>query len=437
MSQLIKPPSDLDAERSLISSILLDREALIKAAEIIDADDFYDPSNKIIYSACLELFEQASAVDIVTVKSFLNKNDQLTKVGGTKYLSELVSILPLTTNVEYYAKIIREDALRRKVISTSSDLVGLVLDESRKIEDILNEIEKRIFAISQKSKSKAFVHIKNVLMESTERLEQAATDPEKIRGISTGFNGLNNILTGLHGGDLIIIAARPSVGKSSLMLEIARTIAVDIKKKVALFSLEMGQDQIADRLVSLQGRINLMDIRMGNPPKSYYDAINDLYEADIFIDDTPGLHISELRSKCRKLDLEYGVDAVFVDYLQLLRGSAKDNRALEVTEISQSLKNIARELKVPVIALAQLNRSVEARNDRRPQLSDLRESGSIEQDADIVMFIHREAMYNRDLEGADKEKAEIIIAKHRNGATGIVPLRFIAEQARYTDVEAG
>jgi replicative DNA helicase len=435
----ITPPYDLDAEKNVLSSILIDREALIKAAESLDAEDFYDPTHKIIYKCASDLFNDSSAVDIVTLKAALTKTGDIKKIGGTKYLTELVSLLPLTTNVEYYAKIIKEASMRRKIISVSSDLVGLGMDESKKVEEIVDEVEKRIFAISQKSKSKGFIHIKNVLMESAERYEDLQKDPDKLRGISTGFQGLNNILGGFHKGDLVIVAARPGVGKTAFMLEMARNMAVYSKKKVAIFSLEMGSDQVGDRMISLQGEVPLMSIRMGNfqgnEYEEYMEATGQLYECDLFIDDTPGIHISELRSKCRKLDLEYGVDIIFIDYLQLLRGTVtKDgNRALEVSQISQGLKNLARELKVPVIAASQLNRSVESRNDRKPQLSDLRESGSIEQDADMVMFLHREAMYNHDLDESERDKAEIIIAKHRNGATGIAPMRFIGELAKYLD----
>ncbi len=441
MSQGIKPPYDLDAERNVISSVLIDRDALIKAAEMLQGEDFYDPAHQIIYGSCIELFELSSAVDIVTVKSFITKNKNLTKVGGEQYLYDLVSILPLTTNVEFYGKIIKEASLRRRIIAMSADLVGMGMDEGKKLEDIVDEVEKKIFSISQKSQNKSFSHIKEVLMESTQRYEEMQKSGGGLRGIATGFKSLDAMLGGFHKNDLVIIAARPSVGKTSFMLEVARHMAVVVKKKVAIFSLEMGKDQLADRLIALQSGVNLMDLRMGNLQGDDFmkcqDAMAALYDADIFIDDMPGQHISEVRSKCRKLELEFGVDAVFVDYLQLLHGSAKDNRAQEVSQISQSLKNIARELKIPVVALSQLNRSVESRNDRRPQLSDLRESGSIEQDADMVMFLHREAMYNRDMEEGEKDKAELIISKHRNGATGIVNLKFVGPLAKYVDAGQG
>jgi replicative DNA helicase len=434
-----KPPYDLDAEKSVISSILIDRDALIKAAEMIQKIDFYDPVHQTIYDCCIQLFEQSSAVDIVTVKSFLSKNNLLQQAGGEQYLYDLLAILPLTTNIEYYSKIIKEASLRRRIIGISADLVGMGMDETKKIDEIIDEVEKRIFSISSKSTNKGFVHIKNVIMENTERYEELQKNPGGIRGIPTGFEGLNNMLGGFHKGDLVIIAARPSVGKTAFMLDIARHMGVHEKKKVAVFSLEMGRDQLADRLIAMEGDVALMNIRMGNlygeEEARYHEAMGLLYDADIFIDDTPGQHITELRTKCRRMDLEVGLDVIFVDYLQLLHASRgkENNRALEVSEISKSLKNIGRELQVPVVALSQLNRSVESRNDRRPQLSDLRESGSIEQDADIVMFLHREAMYNRDMDEAEKDKAEIIIAKHRNGATGMLNLKFVGEQARYRD----
>jgi replicative DNA helicase len=447
MSEPIKPPYDLDAEKNVLASIMLDKEALIKAADILVPGDFYDPTNHNIFDAALKLFHSSSAVDFVTVKAYLSKNKLLKKAGASAYLTEINSLLPLTTNVEYYAKIIKEAALRRRMISLSSDLIGMGLDETRKLDDIIDDVEKRIFQISESSNAKTFVHIKDVINEMTERYENHEQDPEKLRGLSSGFRNLDQYITGLKGGDLVILAARPSVGKTAFMLEMIRHMAVKDKgdgakglsKKVAVFSLEMGRDQLADRLVSLQSNIGLMDIRMGQMEGDTWAKCNDaqaeLYDTDIFIDDTPGQHISEIRTKCRKWDMEVGIDAIFVDYLQLIQGRNKDNRAQEVSEISQGLKNIARELRVPVVALSQLNRSVESRNDRRPQLSDLRESGSIEQDADMVIFLHREAYYNKELEESEKNKAEAIIAKNRNGATGIAALKFIDYCAKYMDAE--
>jgi replicative DNA helicase len=446
---ILQPPYDLDAEKSVLASIMLDKEALIKAADILQPDDFYDPTNKTIYQGCLELFHNSSAVDSVTVKSYLTKNNLLKKAGAAKYLNEIVSILPLTTNVEYYSKLIKEDSLRRKVISMSSEMVGLGMDESRKFSDIIDDIEKRIYQISESSNLKGFTHIREIISDITERLENVDKNQDKLRGLSTGFGNLDKYIGGLHGGDLVILAARPSVGKTAFMLEMMRHLSVGDKgkgqkglgKTVLAFSLEMGQDQLGDRLLSLQSEIPLQEIRFGDLTGEKYaecsKAMAELYDSQIIVDDTPGQHIAEIRTKCRKWDMEIGVDAIFVDYLQLLQGRNKDNRAQEVSEISQGLKNIARELKVPLVALSQLNRSVESRNDRRPQLSDLRESGSIEQDADIVIFLHREAYYNKEMDEADRNKAEAIVAKNRNGATGIASLRFLDVCAKYLDGEEG
>lgn len=438
-NNLLKPPFDIEAEKNVLASIMLDKEALIKAADILEPEDFYDPVHKIIYDAALKLFHNSNAVDVVTIKAYLSKNKLLKKLPTADFLNEIVSLLPMTTNVEYYSKIIKEASLRRKLISLSSDLVSLGMDESRELEDIIDDIEKRIFKISESANSKGFTHIKELLLEISERFEGVNKDLESLRGVSTGFRGIDKLLGGLHKGDLVIIAARPSVGKTAFMLEMVRNLAVNVKKKVLVFSLEMSKDQVADRLLSLQSGVGLMDIRMGNLEGRNWDkckeAMDELYEADIYIDDTPGQHISELRTKCRKWDLEVGVDAIFVDYLQLLQGRTKDNRAQEVSEISQGLKNIARELRVPLIALSQLNRSIESRHDRRPQLSDLRESGAIEQDADIVIFLHREAYYNKELDESEKNKAEAIIAKNRNGATGIASLKFIDVCAKFVDAD--
>lgn len=438
MAEPFKPPYDLDAERNVLSSILIDRDALIKAAEILDEIDFYEPAHQVIYGGCKELFERSSAVDIVTLKSHLSKAKLLKKAGGSQYLYDLVSILPLTTNVEFYSNIIKEASLRRKIISMSSDLVGMGMDEGKKVEEIIDEVEKKIFQVAQKSKNKSFTHIRDILKDIDVKFEQLQGDDSKHKGISTGFPSLDKIVGGMHAGDLIIIAARPSVGKTAFMLEITRHVAVNLKKKTAIFSLEMSKDQLADRLASLQSGLNLFDIRMGNLEgasyQKFFDAIGELYEAEIFIDDIPGQFINDVRTKCRKLELDIGVDAIFVDYLQLLHAHGKgDNRALEVSEISQTLKNIARELKVPVIALSQLNRAVESRNDRTPQLSDIRESGSIEQDADMVIFLHRESRYKIDDESI-KDKAQVIVAKNRNGSTGIIEMKFIGEQAKYVDI---
>lgn len=434
MSKL-KPPYDEDAEKSILSCMIIDRDALIKTLDIIEEDDFYIPAHRTIFLSCKTLFERSEPVDFITVKTDLTKKKLIQQIGGEKTLNNIFETLPITTNVDYYAKIIKESSTRRKIITLSSDFVQLGMNEILKIEDILDDLESKIFNISQTNKVAQFADIKDIIMDVTDKIENPSD--ELLKGLQTGFSGLDDLLGGFYPGDLIIIAARPSVGKTAIMLEIARYMSVVIKKRLAIFSLEMSKEQLAQRLIALQSEINLMNIKMGNLSTRerdvFYAAADDIYQADIFIDDTPGQHINEIKSKIRKFNLKNKLDAIFIDYLQLLKGRNTENRALEVSEISQGLKNIGKEIGVPVIALSQLNRAVESRTDRKPQLSDLRESGSIEQDADIVMFVHREAVFNRDIEEENKDKAELIVAKHRNGATGIINLQFVAEQAKFRD----
>ncbi|MCX8035399.1 MAG: replicative DNA helicase [Candidatus Dojkabacteria bacterium] len=437
---IVRAPHDYDAERHVLASILLDKEALVIALDRLGMDDFYDDRHILIFSECVDLFSKSKVVDIVTLKSSLKSKNLLDKAGGVKYINSLVSVLPITTNIEYYCNIIKEHSLRRKIISLSTKISHLGFDLGVNIDEIINTVEQEIFSVSQSKSKKLFFHIKDIIAEINEKIENPDKYRDDLRGISTGFNSIDKYIGGLHRGDLIIIAARPSVGKTAFMLEITRNVAVNIRKKVLIFSLEMGKEQVGDRLLALQAEVSLADIRMGNISEHNWEACHDamsvLYESEIYIDDTPGLHIFDLRTRCRKWQLEFGIDAIFIDYLQLLRGKSRENRALEVSEISQGLKNIARELNVPVVALSQLNRSVENRNDRRPQLSDLRESGSIEQDSDIVIFLHREAYYNKDVLDEERDVAEAIIAKNRNGPTGISKLRFIDELAKFVDFES-
>lgn len=438
-SSVIKLPYDIEAEKSVIASILLDNESLVKVFGYLLPEDFFDPSLRLIYETILELYARSKPIDPVAIKKYLKKRDpKLSKTGPI--LKGIMSVIPLSINIEHYSSIVKEYSIRRKLISLSSDLIRLGLDENIELQDILNITEKQIFSISQRYTNKDYVHIKDLLVSISERFEDDNITQSFI-GFSTGFNSLDNVMGGLHQGDLIIIAARPSVGKTAFMLEIARKIAVLLKKKILIFSLEMSKEQLADRLLSLQSDIPLFEIRMGNIKQNKilwercYNALNTLHETEIIIDDNPGQSVHNLRSKCRKWHMELGIDIIFIDYLQLLQGRNRESRALEVSEISQTLKNIARELKVPVIAISQLSRAVEARNDKKPQLSDLRESGSIEQDADIVMFLHRESYYNKDLSEEDKNKVEVIIAKNRNGATGIVNLRFIDYCAKFAELD--
>lgn len=432
------PPQDIDAEKSVLGALMLDKDAIVKVASFLRPEDFYVPSHVEIYSEILSLFESGSAVDLVTVSSALRKKKKLSSVGGRAYLAELVDVLPTAANIEYYAKIVKDRGVRRRLIKMGNELTSMGYSDEE-LEEILNRAEKGIFSISQESLKEGFVHIKDLLMKAYERAEALDQKEKKIRGLSTGFDKLDNLLGGLQQSDLIIVAARPSVGKTSFVLDIARYVAVHERKKVGFFSLEMDSDDLIDRLVAMEARIDLWNLRMGRMKREDWrrvsDAMGVLHDSELYIDDTPGQHILELRTKARRAQIEHGLDILFVDYLQLVHGSNQENRVQEVTEISQMLKNLARELRIPVVAVSQLSRAVEQRATKHPQLSDLRESGAIEQDADVVIFLHREEMYDKDTE--KKGICDVIVAKHRNGPCGTVQLAFIATQARFGNLEKG
>ena len=429
------PPQNIDAEQSVLGSMLLDKDAIINVASFLRSEYFYDQRHAIIYEAIIELFEAGMPVDIVTISNLLSKKKNLKKVGGRAYITELLSMVPTSAHAEEYGKIVRDAHVRRSLISASAKITELSFDEEKGIGDVVDNAEGLLFGIAQEGISTAFVHIKDLLKDAYERAERADRE-EAFLGISSGFKDLDNLLGGFQKSDLIILAARPSVGKTSLALDFLRTAGLSDKKKVVLFSLEMSNTQIVDRLLGMQAGVPFWDIRTGNMNDEKFvklaDSMGQLADADIYIDDKPGQSILEIRTKARRLALEQGVDLVIVDYLQLMHGTNRDNRVLEVQEISQGLKNLARELKVPVLALSQLSRAIEQRQTRRPQLSDLRESGSIEQDADVVMFIDREETYNPDTE--KKGIGELIVAKHRNGPTGIVDLAFVKEIASFRNL---
>lgn len=432
------PPQNLEAERSVLGSMLLDRDAVIVVAEILIPEHFYDPRHSIIYHAIMKLFEDGLPIDMVTLADALKKSKDLKKIGGRSYLTDLVSSVPTSAHAEEYAIIVKETALRRDLISAASKITNWSFDENLGIKNLIDNAEQNLFSIAQQGVRQKFVHIKTLLKDAYERAETADKGAGRT-GISTGLKDLDALLGGFQKSDLIIIAARPSVGKSALALDFLRFGAVVEKKKVALFSLEMSNEQITDRLIGMQSSIPFWDIHTGKLKDDDFikfgEAMGILGEADIFIDDRPGQSINEIRTKSRRLALEQGIDMIFVDYLQLLHGSQSENRVLEVSEISQGLKNLARELNVPVVALSQLSRAIESRNTRTPQLSDLRESGSIEQDADIVMFIDREETYNMDTER--KGVADIIVAKHRNGPTGKLEVAFVKEIASFRNLFKG
>ncbi len=438
MAQGLKiPPQNEEAERSVLGSILIDENAIVKIGAMLLPNHFYNPNHQQIYEGMQELFQSQKPIDLLTLSDLLKKKNQLKLVGGVAYLSDLVTSVPTSSHIEEYAKIVKDNSVRRRIITLGAEINELAFKEDKDVETMLDLAEQQLYGISEESIQRDFVHIGRLLEDAYERAVDVDQDKDKIRGLKTGFPKLDNQLGGLQKSDLIILAARPSVGKSAFSFDIARHIAVKEKKNVGIFSLEMSNVQVMDRLLAMQVNANLWDLRVGNLPDEVFgrlaDAMGILAESNLFIDDTPGLNIMEMRTKARRLKIEKGLDLIVVDYLQLMEGRSKENRVQEVSEISRFLKQLARELEVPVIALSQLNRALEQRTDRTPQLSDLRESGSIEQDADVVMFLHRESMYNPDAE--NKDMTDLIIAKHRNGPTGKIELFFVKEQARFRELD--
>ena len=432
------PPQNLEAEMSILGCLMLDKDAIIKIGDVITSDDFYDSKNKLIFEAIIGLNEKNISIDILTVTNLLEEKQLLEKVGGSTYLTQLVNAVPSSAHVAHYAFIVRKKGALRKLINASGEMSALAFSEEGDIEDILDQAEQKLFSISQKHMKQNFVSIGNILHSTFERIDELHREKGKLRGVPTGYIDLDNLLGGLQKSDLIILAARPSMGKTSLALDIMRHVAVNAKIPVGIFSLEMSKDQLVDRLLSSQSDVNLYKIRTGHLNDEDFEkigqAMGELSESPIYIDDAAGSNIMEIRTKDRRLQAENGVGLIVVDYLQLMEGRSKDNRVNEVSEISRALKLLARELAVPVIALSQLSRGVENRPDKVPQLSDLRESGSIEQDADVVMFIYREDMYK----GKDSKRphvAEIHIKKHRNGPTGQVDLYFDGEKTSFKNLD--
>lgn len=434
------PPQNVEAEQSVLGSLLLDKDAILKVADMITPDDFYRDDHKAIFSAMLKLFEKRMPMDVVTVSEELEKAGKFESVGGATYLTTLVNVVPTASHVEHYASIVQGKATLRRLIGAATKISELGYQEDSDLSKLLDTAEQSLFSVSQKHLKQNFVPIKDVLADSFERIDELHRNKGVLRGVPTGFRDLDNMLSGFQDSDLVIVAARPSMGKTAITLNMAAHAAVKEKRAVGFFSLEMSRDQLAERLLSLESGVDSWKLRTGNLsdedfPKIGY-AMGTLADAPIYIDDTPGLTITEIRSKCRRLQMEHGLDIVMIDYLQLISGSMKSseaNRVQEISEISRNLKTLARELKVPVIALSQLSRAVEARPDKRPMLSDLRESGSIEQDADIVMFIYREDYYDKNTD--KKGITELLVRKHRNGPVGDVELFFVPEQTRFRSVD--
>jgi replicative DNA helicase len=436
------PPQNLGAEQSVLGSLLLDRDAVIKIADTLSSEDFYDDKHRIIYLAILRLYDERSSIDILTVANKLDEGSSLEKIGGMTYLTTLINTVPSAAHVFHYAQIVRRKGTLRRLISQANDIIGLGYQENVDLESILDQAEQKLFSVSQKYLKQNFVPLTEILHETFDRLDELHREKGKMRGIPTGYNDLDNKLGGLQKSDLIILAARPSMGKTSLALDIVRHVAVGKKRPVAIFSLEMSKDQLVDRLLAAEAEVDLWKMRTGKlndvGPDNDFErighALGRLSEAPIYIDDSGSVNIMELRTKARRLQAEHDLELIVVDYLQLMEGRSQENRVQEVSEISRSLKTLAKELNVPVLALSQLSREVEKRGgDKKPQLSDLRESGSIEQDADVVMFIYRDEMYN----GKESKKphiAEILIRKHRNGPIGEVELYFDGEKTSFKNL---
>ncbi|KKQ15063.1 MAG: Replicative DNA helicase [Candidatus Daviesbacteria bacterium GW2011_GWA1_36_8] len=428
------PPQNIEAEQSLLGALLIDKDAVVEVAEILKPHHFYKTEQHgNIFNAVVELFEKREPIDLVTVTEKLKQNGVLDRVGGSAYLAELVNMVPTSAHVLSYARIIAEHALRRTLISSSTKFVEMAYDERSAINEIIEECEQSIFALSQAHTKRDFIQLKDALAQSFDRLDEIQKSAGKLRGIPTGFKDLDNKLAGLQDSNLIIFAARPGMGKTSFALNIAQHLAVNAGVPVGIFSLEMSQEELVDRLLVAQADIDAWKLKTGRLDDKDFDrlshAMGQLAEAPLFIDDTPGASLSEIRTKARRLQAEHGLKLIVVDYLQLIRGRNLENRVQEVSEISQGLKNLARELKVPVFALSQLNRSVENRGGtKKPQLADLRESGAIEQDADVVMFIYRE-------DPDQMEQVTLAIEKHRNGPTGEIPLIFRADRVKFYGME--
>lgn len=434
------PPNDTMAEQAVLGSMLVDKEAVVKAIEMLKADDFYRNDNKEIYISMLDLYGRGEPIDFLTVKENLKFRGVLEKVGSDTYLSNLIDSVPTTSNIEAYVKIVEEKATLRALIKAANDVIAYGYAETEEVDKIIDMTEKRIFDVLQNRNSKGYSSIKDILVDAFDVIEKLYKKKSAVSGIESGFKDLDLKTSGLNNSDLIIVAARPAMGKSAFALNIATSVAAKQKVPVMLFSLEMSKEQMVNRILWAEAEIDSMKVRTGKLDSNDWvrlgKASGNLADVEIYIDDTPGLTSAELRAKCRKAKLEKGIGLVVIDYLQLMESKGRnDSRQQEISEISRSMKILAKELNIPVIALSQLSRTPETRNDHRPILSDLRESGAIEQDADIVMFLYRDDYYNPDTE--KKNVAEIIIAKNRQGATGTVELAWIPQYTKFANYYPG
>ena len=432
------PPHDIDAEQAVLGSMLTDREAVNAAIEVLKEEAFYREDNRAIYQAIVNLYNKSEPIDIITLKDELESMGKFEQVGGFDYLASLPDKVPTTANVQKYIKIVEEKSILRNLIKTANEIIELGYDPAEDVEDIMDGAEKRIFDLMQSKNQKGYTPIKDVLVESFTKLEELYNRKQHITGVPTGFAELDYKTAGLHGSELILIAARPAMGKTAFALNLATNAALRGNAPVAIFSLEMSKDQLVNRILCSEAMVDSNKVRTGKLGEDDWvklaGAIGPLSEAEIYIDDTPGISVTEIRTKCRKLSIDKGIGLVVIDYLQLVQGSKRaGSREQEIAEISRSLKILAKEINVPVIALSQLSRAVEQRPDHRPMLSDLRESGSIEQDADIVMFLYRDDYYNKESE--KKDIAEVIIAKQRGGQTGTVELLWMGQYTTFVNLE--
>ena len=432
------PPHDIDAEQAVLGSMLTDKEAVNAAIESLKEDAFYRDDNRIIFQAIVNLYSKSEPIDIITLKDELESMDKFEQVGGYEYLASLPDKVPTTANVQKYIKIVEEKSILRNLIKTANEIIELGYDPTEDVEDIMDGAEKKIFDIMQSKNQKGYTPIKDVLVESFTKLEELYNRKQHITGVPTGFAELDYKTAGLHGSELILVAARAAMGKTAFALNLATNAALRGNAPVAIFSLEMSKDQLVNRILCSEAMFDSNKVRTGKLDEDDWvklaGAIGPLSEAEMYIDDTPGISVMEIRTKCRKLKMEKNIGLVVIDYLQLVQGNKRTaSREQEISEISRSLKILAKEINVPVIALSQLSRAVEQRPDHRPMLSDLRESGAIEQDADIVMFLYRDDYYNKESE--KKDIAEVIIAKQRGGQTGTVELLWMGNYTKFVNLE--
>jgi replicative DNA helicase len=432
------PPQNVEAEQSVLGAIILDNESLPKAIEILSTDDFYRETHRRLYGAILSLFEKNEPIDIVTLTDYLRRTNELESIGGLSYLSSLASGVPTSANIKYHAKIVREKALLRSLIQTATHIASRVYEDSLDADEMVDYAEKMIFDIADKRTKTSFSSLKDVIKDTFKMIEHLYDKKEAITGVPSGFKDIDELTSGFQSGDLIIIGGRPGMGKTAFALNIAQHVGIDLKEPVAVFSLEMSKEQLALRMLCAESMVDSSRVRKGFISKQDWprltNAAGRLAESPIFIDDSSAITVLEVRAKARRLKMERGaLSLVVVDYLQLMRSRGNfERREQEISEISRSLKALAKELRVPVVALSQLNRGVESRGDRRPTLADLRESGAIEQDADVIVFLYRDEIYNKN-NPSNKGKAEVIIAKQRNGPTGVVNLTYLADSTRFVD----